>query len=402
MESIKDVKMLYLIYFEDVKSGLFRSTFARIDVARGLGVEAVILRVMYKDSLFLKFLKLLFRVPSTPESEPQDEGDSRGSVFFIRKGILLAAYYRWPTLFRGVVNKLVWSKAQKQLVKMASKNSKFHGVTGVHCHWVVPTVYLGSSLSKVLSVPVYVTFHGSEINDAKWRSLLRAEIDAGVVHIDHAFCVSGRLLELARIYFPNLSSSESLNSYSAKDLSHYVGLRIPRVSRSIDVIFVGNLYLVKGVDRLGRLFSAVSSKFRSRPVKYAIVGDGYYRERIEREMVELGLDVEFMGRLGADGTALTMRQARVLCLPSRDEGLPMVLIEAACLDVFAIASDVGGCSEILDKKQLVAMGDDFIKEFSDKVVGALTTFDLGKEISPPNFDLEDSILHEIELYTGGN
>lgn len=80
-----------------------------------------------------------------------------------------------------------------------------------------------------------------------------------------------------------------------------------------------------------------------------ILGDGQLRERLERQVAQLGLgDRVFMPGYVEDGSRL-LRAADVYVLPSVKEGLPYALLEAMQAGVPIIATRVGGVAEVLDR-----------------------------------------------------
>ena len=115
-----------------------------------------------------------------------------------------------------------------------------------------------------------------------------------------------------------------------------------------EFVFLAALRLerVKGVDVL---LEAVAVVRRQEPgVRLIIAGEGSLRAELERVASSLGLDdgtVRFIG-LRADVSQL-MSACDTLVLPSRWEGLPMVLLEAAALGLPIVATDVGGNTEIV-------------------------------------------------------
>lgn len=109
------------------------------------------------------------------------------------------------------------------------------------------------------------------------------------------------------------------------------------------VAFVGRLELVKGPD----LFLDIASAGDALP-GFALIGGGSMEEELRRrvEAERLGDRVAFLGAV-PDGMAW-LAQADALALPSRHEGMPMVLLEAAACGVPVVAFDVGGVPEVLD------------------------------------------------------
>jgi glycosyltransferase involved in cell wall biosynthesis len=128
-----------------------------------------------------------------------------------------------------------------------------------------------------------------------------------------------------------------------------------------DLLFIGELRLLKGVDVLIAAIRQLAQGARNgegRKVTATIVGDGPDRAQFQREVAKHGLGerVQFVG-------AKPARQAfglgRLLVVPSRAESLPYIVLEAAAAGVPMIASQVGGIPEIFgsDLGSLVAPGD---------------------------------------------
>ncbi|MFN3854387.1 MAG: glycosyltransferase [Phreatobacter sp.] len=123
-----------------------------------------------------------------------------------------------------------------------------------------------------------------------------------------------------------------------------------------DLLFVGELRTLKGVDVLLRAMAAL--KAGGRPLGATLVGAGPDADRFRALAEELGLGdaVRFPG-------ALPARQAfamgRLMVVPSRAESLPYVVLEAGAAGLPLIATAVGGMAEILgeDAGLLVAPGD---------------------------------------------
>jgi len=80
-----------------------------------------------------------------------------------------------------------------------------------------------------------------------------------------------------------------------------------------------------------------------------IVGEGASdgELRAQSERAGLGDRIEFAGRMGAEELALHMAAADVFVLPSRQEGLGLVLAEALASGTPCVATRVGGIPEVV-------------------------------------------------------
>jgi len=120
-----------------------------------------------------------------------------------------------------------------------------------------------------------------------------------------------------------------------------------------DLLFIGELRAVKGVDVMLRAMAVVAA---TRPVTAVVVGDGAQRRELEALCRCLRLD-RHVAFLGARPAFSVWDRGRVMVVPSRFESMPYVVLEAAAASVPLIATRTGGIPEILPASQLVAPGD---------------------------------------------
>jgi glycosyltransferase involved in cell wall biosynthesis len=120
-----------------------------------------------------------------------------------------------------------------------------------------------------------------------------------------------------------------------------------------DLLFIGELREVKGVDVMLRALATVAA---SRPITAMIVGDGTQRRRLETLCRSLGLD-RHVAFVGARPASSVWDRGRVMVVPSRFESMPYVVLEAAAASIPVIATRTGGIPEILPAAQLLEPGD---------------------------------------------
>ncbi len=192
----------------------------------------------------------------------------------------------------------------------------------------------------------------------------------------HDLLISGCRCEQAELIEADMNRPGSI-------LAVYYGVEMPgEQSRSgvrpvhsanTDRAIVGTMARLvpqKGVDLLIRTVSTVASVIPN--VRYIIAGDG----PMERKLRSLAKDegvadrVEFVGYV--DDCHTFLAGLDVFVLPSRWEGLPLVVLLAGSVGTPVISFDVGGVSEVIDGQTgwLVPNGD--VPALAKAIVGCLS------------------------------
>jgi len=128
------------------------------------------------------------------------------------------------------------------------------------------------------------------------------------------------------------------------------------VEDATDLLFIGELRALKGVDVLIRAVKELSTG--GRKITATIVGDGPDRARFEDDVAKQSL-AETVHFVGAKPARSAFALGRLLVVPSRAESLPYIVLEAAAVGLPMIATNVGGIPEIFgpDARALVPPGD---------------------------------------------
>jgi glycosyltransferase involved in cell wall biosynthesis len=126
-------------------------------------------------------------------------------------------------------------------------------------------------------------------------------------------------------------------------LSARVALGLPVAGKI--VLCVGNIVRIKGQDILLDAFARLDEK----SARLVFVGDGDMRAGLTRRALEMGLaeSVRFAGVQPHERIADWLAAADILCLPSRNEGLPNVALEALSAGRPIVATRVGGIEEVV-------------------------------------------------------
>jgi glycosyltransferase involved in cell wall biosynthesis len=204
--------------------------------------------------------------------------------------------------------------------------------------------------ARARGAAVFHTYHGLPHQVAGLVDGRPAEISrAHAAWLVHGYlAVESALALLGAVVVPSRAVARFLvaNRFPASRL-HVVpnGIDVRRVepAPAHEPLVVGTAAILehrKGVDVLLEACAQVTA-----PLRVEIYGDGSLRAQLEAQARSLGVDAHFHGRV------LDLRdrleQLDVFVLPSRDENLPMALLEAMAAAVPPIATRVGGVPELV-------------------------------------------------------
>jgi colanic acid/amylovoran biosynthesis glycosyltransferase len=212
----------------------------------------------------------------------------------------------------------------------------------VHAHFGVDGMSALGAID-VLRRPLIVTFHGYDAA-ATGRPGLTKYFDG----LPTLFARSAGLIAVSSFIANRL---KEMGAPTDRVHVHHIGVKLPALEALAEgdngsVLFVGRLVPKKGADLLLRAFSSLPRELRDTPL--ILIGDGPMRAELERLAHELNVDARFTGRLPSNEVATHIRNAALLCAPSKrapdgdSEGLPIVVLEAAAWGVPVVVADHAG------------------------------------------------------------
>ncbi|MEK7145717.1 MAG: glycosyltransferase, partial [Patescibacteria group bacterium] len=140
------------------------------------------------------------------------------------------------------------------------------------------------------------------------------------------------------------------------DLQRFENVEAEKNEETFDVLFVGRLDKIKGLDVLLRSFKKLldSDTFLETPkhILLHIVGTGAEEKRLKSLAEKLGVTnkVRFHGKVTGDALVKMYKSSDLFVLPSRSEGFPLSLLEASAAKLPILATDVGDNRKLVLEK----------------------------------------------------
>jgi glycosyltransferase involved in cell wall biosynthesis len=237
-----------------------------------------------------------------------------------------------------------------RIVTTIARVVKEHRIDIIHSHEYKSDL-LAWAVTRFCRVPAMTTIHGWIRNDLKRKLYIRAG-QSVLPFFDRVVAVSSEtrsavlecgVPESKVTVIHNGIVTENYRRENQQPGFLRQQFSLPEEARLIG--YVGRLSPEKGqFDML----AAAEELLRQYPQTWiAMVGDGPDRAALKQRAEELGIGnrVLFTGHL--QDVRPVIRDLDVLALTSHTEGFPNVVLEALCMEVPVIATDVGGVREII-------------------------------------------------------
>jgi glycosyltransferase involved in cell wall biosynthesis len=254
----------------------------------------------------------------------------------------------WPIEF----GRQFAGRAMRELAGRAATES----VAVIHSHGYKANILNGACLARHRSFATMTTLHGWTGMNWRQRVWWYQCLEREILPRFDAIAVVRRGMLNGRLARPAVAGKTHLIQNGIPLVSDLVATSTPDEDRMRElrefcnqgptIGFVGRLSAEKGVEILLRAFAPLRREYEG--LQLAIVGDGPLRDRLTELSAQLGIAhcVRFAGFVPCAAAVLPCFKA--LAMPSLQEGLPIILLEAMRARVPIVASAVGGIPEALE------------------------------------------------------
>ena len=209
--------------------------------------------------------------------------------------------------------------------------------------WAIPSGILVNHVKAKMQIPYGIWCLGSDINKYATYPILRTFIKKALNEADIIFANSFYL----NTKIEHLTNRKSifLPAATSAPQPKYLGKRKQNAKYSF--LFIGRLEKIKGPDIL--IDACIALQKRNNNFIVYIGGGGSLRRQLEKKIMDYNLQntVKFLGWVGQEQCAKYMHMADCLIVPSRNESLPLVIVEAARAQLPVICTNVGDCPRII-------------------------------------------------------
>lgn len=161
-------------------------------------------------------------------------------------------------------------------------------------------------------------------------------------------------------------------------------VKYPSFNKGIRLACVARLFIIdKGQDILLRILA--ENKWRERPVTVSFIGSGVDEEGLRSMAALLNVNnIEFKGY--AENMQNLWQHYHALILPSRSEGLPLVIMEAMAAGRPVIVSRAGGNAELVEEGVTGFIGEANTEAFEQTMERAWNMKDQWENMGEKAFD----------------
>jgi len=220
-----------------------------------------------------------------------------------------------------------------------------------HSFFSVPCGFISMLLKWEFRLPYIVSLRGSDVPYYSERFTTLYKFITPIIRRiwNSSFFVIANSQGLKELALKSQSKKEIGIIYNGVDTDEFFPAFEKRSSENFTIICVSRVTPRKGIRFLIQAFKLLCGRYDN--IRLVIVGDGNEKQSLED--LAQGLDIknkiEFAGAVAHEKIFEYYQRANVFVLPSLNEGMSNVMLEALASGLPVIATDTGGTKELLSE-----------------------------------------------------
>jgi len=219
--------------------------------------------------------------------------------------------------------------------------------------WAYPDGFAAVVIAGLLGVPAVVKLHGTDMNVVAHWAGPKERLRWALPRAERVVAVSGPLAQQAQALsvdaeridvVPNGIDRQRFQPRDRLEARRALGLPLERRL----VLYLGHLSEQKGAFDLLHAFDGCRAALVG--VQLVMVGDGQHAERCRALARTLGVPAIFPGAQPHETVPQWLAACDLLSLPSWNEGMPNVVVEALACGRPVVATSVGGIPELVSEE----------------------------------------------------
>ncbi len=267
--------------------------------------------------------------------------------------------------------------------------------------WAYPDGFASVAVAQMLGVPCVVKLHGSDMNVVARMRGPRQALKWALPRASRVVAVSRPLADRAIELGVSPGRIDIVLNGIDREIFRPADRADARRQLGLDpatkiVLYVGHLKETKGVFDLLHAFKLRGDELSG--VKLVLVGGGAEATACRALSEQLGVAATFVGEQPHERIPLWFAAADVLTLPSWNEGMPNVVVEALACGRPVVATAVGGIPDVVKGD-----GGELVPPRDPQALGTALARTLAKQHDPaaisralerPDWSTSARLLHE--------
>lgn len=321
-------------------------------------------------------------------------------------------HYSWEGIdiyrprFLALPGQLKWAQPHKRFAAAVEKAIQENNLEFdvIHAHLAMPAGGAAAIIAKKYNKPYVLTLHGSDVNVYPHYSKGAMEaFQFAVKNAQEVIAVSGALADeterLTGVKPRVLAIGIDMERFNGTglDVENKRAIRdklqLPNDKKIL--LYIGRLVNEKGIRELVEAMKQLDDNYR-----LVLIGDGPLMEEVKGDP-----KIILTGQLPNEAVKDYLLSSDLFVLPSYNEGMPTVIIEALSLKVPVLSSNVGGVPELFGEHGNLLIDPKSSEQIVEKVeqysAGIVYTEEVRNSLYTKvkeKFDVKKNTIDLINLY----